>query len=116
MRQCRRRRLSSGANGLVCRVRIAGALCLSGLVLGGAGVAGSATLSAEAQSSTARPHCAAAFPRIIHDGFPEPPIRFSHGGLLDTRLRASVGPVTINHHRYTTMSYEGNYPGPTFVL
>ncbi len=77
----------------------------------------SATSPAGPASSVAtRPHCAAAFPHIIRDGFPEPPIRFSHAGLLATRLRASVSPVTINHHRYTTMNYEGSYPGPTFVL
>ena len=100
---------------IIGRVRIAAGLCLGGLVLGGAGVAVSATPSAR-RASALRPHCAAAFPRIIRDGFPEPPIRFSHGGVLVTRLRASVSPVTIDHRRYTTMNYEGSYPGPTFVL
>jgi suppressor of ftsI len=99
------------------RVRIALALSLGGSLLAVAAGAGSASLAVGASSPPGvRPHCAAAFPRVIRDGFPEPPMRFSHGGLLETRLRASVSPVMINRHRYVTMNYEGSYPGPTFIL
>lgn len=109
--------LCSRATRISLRVRIASVLCVAGVVLGGTGVAGSATLgSAGRSSAVVRPHCAATFPRVIRDGFPEPPMRFSHDGLLETRLRASVSRVTINRHRYLTMNYEGSYPGPTFVL
>lgn len=100
------------------RVRMAVALSLGASLLAVSGLAGSASLAAGGRASVAGlgPRCAARFPRVIRDGFPEPPMRFSRRGLLDTRLRVSVSPVTINGHRYVTMNYEGSYPGPTFVL
>jgi FtsP/CotA-like multicopper oxidase with cupredoxin domain len=63
-----------------------------------------------------RSDCHTHAPPIIHDGFPEPPVRYSRNGLLDTRLRASVGRVLINHRRVTAMNYEGSFPGPTLVI
>ena len=59
------------------------------------------------------PHSA---PPIIHDGFPEPPARYSHDGVLDTTLRASLGKVLLNHRRVTALSYDGSFPGPTLVI
>jgi FtsP/CotA-like multicopper oxidase with cupredoxin domain len=53
---------------------------------------------------------------VIRDGFPEPPMRFSRKGKLDTTLRASVSPVTIAGRRLVTMNYEGSFPGPTLVF
>ena len=112
------RRTVSGYRRLLVRgLPILLALCVGAALLVVAG-AGSASLAAGGRASAARlgPRCATRFPRVIRDGFPEPPIRFSRGGLLDTRLRMSVSRVMINRHRITTMNYEGSYPGPTFVL
>ena len=55
-------------------------------------------------------------PPILHDGFPEPPARYSSGGVLDTTLRASLGKVAIGGRRVTALSYEGSFPGPTLVI
>jgi FtsP/CotA-like multicopper oxidase with cupredoxin domain len=77
-----------------------------------------AALATATGGSAATPgsRCARHFPPVIRDGFPEPPMRFSHGGRLETTLRASLSPVTIDGHRYRTMNYEGVYPSPTLVL
>jgi suppressor of ftsI len=85
---------------------------------GGGALIGGASLSAGSPLATAsgRSDCARHFPRVIRDGFPEPPMRFSRGGRLSTTLRASVGPVNIDGHRYVTMNYDGSYPGPTLVF
>jgi suppressor of ftsI len=64
----------------------------------------------------ARSDCHKGAPPIIRDGFPQPPMRFSRNGVLETSLRASVGPVRINHRRVRTMNYEGSFPGPTLVV
>ena len=63
-----------------------------------------------------RSDCHKNVPPLIHDGFPEPPLRYSQNGVLDTTLRASVSPVMINHHRVVTMNYDGSYPGPALVI
>jgi FtsP/CotA-like multicopper oxidase with cupredoxin domain len=63
-----------------------------------------------------RSHCAKRFPPIINDGFPEPPIRFSKGGTLNTTLRMAKGPAAINGRTYIAQTYENTYPGPTLVL
>ena len=55
-------------------------------------------------------------PPILHDGFPEPPARYSSGGVLDTTLRASLGKVAIGGRRVTALSYDGSFPGPTLVI
>ncbi len=69
-----------------------------------------------AKSASARPHCHKNVPRLIHDGFPEPPLRYSRNGVLNTTLRASVSAVRINHQRVVTMNYDGSFPGPALVL
>ncbi len=44
-----------------------------------------------------------------------PEIRRSENGVLETTLRASFGPVTIDGETRTTRSFEGSYPAPTLV-
>jgi suppressor of ftsI len=82
-----------------------------------------ATLSTGGSSATgaparaARAHdCHAGAPPIIHDGFPEPPTRYSSNAVLDTTLRASLGKVLLNHRRVTALNYDGSFPGPTLVI
>jgi FtsP/CotA-like multicopper oxidase with cupredoxin domain len=101
----RRRRRSRPAVGLA-----SGAAVL--LLLAGAALAAT-SLRAPAPK---RPDCARRFPPVIHDGFPEPPMLFSHNGVLNTTLRASVSPVKIAGHRLVTMNYNGLYPAPTLVF
>jgi len=55
-------------------------------------------------------------PPILHDGFPEPPTRYSRGGQLDVRLTAALGQVPIDGKRVTALSYDGSFPGPTLVI
>jgi suppressor of ftsI len=80
------------------------------LVMAGASVG---SLGAATARKTA---CAKHFPTVIRDGFPEPPMRFSRNGNLNTTLVASVSPVTIAGHRQVTMNYDGTFPGPTLVF
>jgi len=74
------------------------------------------TAGSQASRPGRRGDCHAGVPPLIHDGFPEPPLRYSHNGLLDTRLRASVSRVRINHHSVLAMNYDGSVPGPTLVI
>jgi len=76
---------------------------------------GSSSLISHAAARTAS-DCHARVPPLLHDGFPEPPELVSHDGQLDASLRASVGPVTINHRRVQAMNYDGSVPGPTLVI
>jgi suppressor of ftsI len=73
-----------------------------------------------AGGTLAKPHgssnCHRNVPPLLHDGFPEPPVKYSSNGVLDTTLRASVGRVLINHRLVTTMNYDGSFPGPTLVI
>ena len=88
-----------------------------GCVVAGTGVsAAGSTAKQSAQSASGRSACHRNVPPLIHDGFPEPPLRYSRNGALNTTLRASVSPVTINHHRVVTMNYDGSFPGPALVL
>lgn len=91
---------------------------LASALAGAVALTAAAAFSAGGSSATpaARSDCHKNAPPILHDGFPEPPVRYSRNGVLDTRLRASVGPVLINHRRVTAMNYEGSFPGPTFVI
>ena len=66
--------------------------------------------------SAVRSDCHTGVPPVLHDGFPEPPTRYSHHGVLDTTLRASVSRVLINHRRVLAMDYDGSFPGPTLVI
>ena len=69
-----------------------------------------------AQARTPGGRCAARFPEVIRDGFPEPAMRFSAHGQLRTTLRMSTGAVHVAGGRYTTETYEGTFPGPTLVI
>ena len=93
-------------------VLVAVALIGGGVLIGGASLSAGSPLA----TVSGRSDCARHLPGVIRDGFPEPPMRFSRGGRLDTTLRASVGPVTIDGHRYVTMNYDGTFPGPTLVF
>lgn len=55
-------------------------------------------------------------PPLIHDGFPEPPTRYSHDGVLEATLRASSGKVLIDRRHVTALNYDGSFPGPTLVI
>ena len=50
------------------------------------------------------------------DGLPEPEVRTSENGLLETTLNASYGPVSIDGKQVDTMNFEGSVPGPTLVV
>lgn len=45
-----------------------------------------------------------------------PEIRRSDNGVLETTLRASFGPVTIDGETRVTRSFESSYPAPTLVV
>jgi suppressor of ftsI len=91
------------------------ALCAAGLATAALTGGGSSATGAPASAARAR-DCHSKAPPIIHDGFPEPPARYSSHGVLDTTLRASLGTVLLNHRRVTTLNYDGSFPGPTLVI
>ena len=100
---------------LISRRRLfasSGVVVLLVLVGGGLSVASLGVPHLSAKGS----RCARDFPPIIRDGFPEPPIRFSRHGVLDTVLRASVSRVRIAGQRYVTNNYDGSVPAPTLVF
>ena len=94
-------------------------LAIAAAVLAGAALSGRSSPSPRegvAQAAT-RSGCAAPFPRVIRDGFPQAPMRFSRNGRLDTRLTMALGPATIAGRRYKgAQTYEGSFPGPTLVI
>jgi suppressor of ftsI len=55
-------------------------------------------------------------PPILHDGFPEPPARYSSGGKLDVPLTAALGDVQLDGKRVKTLNFDGSFPGPTLVI
>ncbi|HEY1834101.1 MAG TPA: multicopper oxidase family protein [Solirubrobacteraceae bacterium] len=55
-------------------------------------------------------------PALLHDGFPEPPLVYSHGGQLDVTLKAAVGKVRFAGRSVTAMSFDGSVPGPALVF
>lgn len=64
-----------------------------------------------------KPHCPHHFPPVIHDGFPEPKMIFSHAGALNTSLRITLANVTQDGVTYNTgMEYNRQLPGPTLVF
>src|SRR5882757_10349659 len=86
------------------------AIAVTALSAGGSSATGSA-------GRAARPaDCHKNAPPVLRDGFPEPPTRYSRGGVLDTRLRASLGKVLIAGRRVAALNYEGSFPGPTLVI
>jgi FtsP/CotA-like multicopper oxidase with cupredoxin domain len=62
-----------------------------------------------------RSNCPQNPPEFIDDSFPEPQYLFSENGVLDLDLTAARQPTTINGKTYLTSSYNGVFPGPTWV-
>ncbi len=93
-------------------------LGIAGVLLAAAVAAGAVlALAGGGSKSAARATgCAAQFPAVIKDGFPEPPMRFSQGGLLDTTLTAAPASIMVDHAPVPTMEYDGSFPAPTLVL
>ena len=90
-----------------------GLVIAAALLIGGPGPARSDGLAATATRS----NCTVPFPRVIRDGFPQAPMRFSRGGRLDTRLLMGTAPVKIAGRTFTgAQTYEGTFPGPTLVV
>ena len=68
------------------------------------------------ERSLVRSGCLDDPPPRIEDSFKEPKLLTSKDGVLETTLKASYGPVQINGGKYTTMNYNGAFPGPTMVV
>jgi suppressor of ftsI len=100
----RKRVLAFAAVGIVVA---AGAAVAAVLVLGG---------SSKKTASAVKPHCAAHFPTVIRDGFPEPPMQFSRGGVLDATLVAALGSKKINGTVDQLMEFNKLMPATTFVV
>jgi suppressor of ftsI len=93
----------------------------AGLAAAAFGAVGSAATGARSGAARAADpahasDCHKNAPPILHDGFPEPPTRYSRNGILNVSLTAALGEVTINHHRVKALSYDGSFPGPTLVI
>lgn len=110
-----RAKVSPGMRGAA---RMLALLATAALILAVAGGerASAATHGGQVSRAPGRSSCHRNAPPIIRDGFPEPPMRYSRNGVLDTTLRAAVGPVQVDHRRETTMNYDGSYPGPALVI
>lgn len=102
-------------------LRAPAAIGAAGLVAGGLLAGGLFWLlrgsSSNTSTHTVTPRCAAKFPPIIHDGFPEPRMRISHDGLLETTLQAAPARITVGTKTYDTgMEYDRQLPGPMLVF
>ncbi len=98
------------------RVKLLLPIVISGVLLVVVvGLALAKLLGGDGTSSVARSRCASHFPKVIEDGFPEPPMRSSHDGRLETTLKAAPGSISVRGQRVTTFEYEGSVPGPTLV-
>jgi len=101
----RRRLLAFGAAGAVAAIAAAAVLAV---VLTGS--------SSKKTATAPKPVCAAHFPTVIRDGFPEPPMLFSHNGVLDTTLTAALAKAKINGTVDQLMEFNHIMPGPTLVV
>jgi suppressor of ftsI len=97
-------------------VLVSAGLAAAALGAGGSAATGAPAGGARASSAEHASDCHKNAPPILHDGFPEPPTRYSHNGVLNVPLTAALGEVTINHHRVKALSYDGSFPGPTLVI
>jgi suppressor of ftsI len=68
------------------------------------------------KAAAANPNCDQHFPNMIHDGFPEPPMIFSHDGKLNVTLTATTYTIHVDGHTDQGMEYNGMSPGPTLVM
>jgi FtsP/CotA-like multicopper oxidase with cupredoxin domain len=105
----RRGRRSTGATLLALA-----AIALVALAANGSLATGS-TSGADAHAASSS-GCHKNAPPLLHDGFPEPPTRYSRGGRLDVALKASLGRVPIDGRLVTALNYDGSVPGPTLVI
>ncbi|HEY2719192.1 MAG TPA: hypothetical protein VGI52_06135, partial [Solirubrobacteraceae bacterium] len=106
----RRGRIKVGGMLLAVAAVVLASLAASGALATGAS-GGSGRASAKGKSD-----CHKKAPPILHDGFPEPPTRYSRNGRLDVPLTASLGTVLIDGKRVKTLNYDGTFPGPTLVI
>ncbi len=100
------------------RISIGAVLLAAAIVLafaGGGSLATGSTSGTQARAA-GNSDCHKNAPPILHDGFPEPPARYSHDGRLDMNLTASLGKVLIGGKRVTALNYDGSFPGPTLVI
>jgi suppressor of ftsI len=97
-------------------VLVGAGLAAAALGAGGSAATGAPAGGARASSAEHASGCHKNAPPILHDGFPEPPTRYSRSGILNVGLTAALGEVTINHHRVKALSYDGSFPGPTLVI
>src|SRR4029077_9611708 len=88
------------------------------LVLAAAVVAAVLALGGSSKKTAAgvSSRCGAHFPAVIPDAFPEPPMIFSHGGVLNTSLTAATTLTTVGVNNYQGMQFNGAIPGPTYVI
>ncbi|MGH2350884.1 MAG: multicopper oxidase domain-containing protein, partial [Chloroflexota bacterium] len=87
---------------------------VAGLALVGAALA--AAISACGSSSTEVAGCIPDPPPSLTESPSTPDVRVSEDGVLETTLRASYSPVTLDGKQYETMNFEGSVPGPTLVV
>jgi len=92
------------------------AIAVAAAVLAATGSLATGSTSGTRARATGNSDCHKDAPPILHDGFPEPPTRYSRGGQLDVPLTASLGQVPLDGKRVTTLSYDGSFPGPTLVI
>jgi suppressor of ftsI len=67
------------------------------------------------KAARGRSACPANRDNMIEDSFPEPDYLFSSNGVLDVDLTAALQPTEINGQSVMTTSYNGQFPGPTWV-
>src|SRR5262245_7669031 len=106
VRRGRKRLLAFGAAGLGAAIAVG--LILAFVVFGGG--------STKKTPAALKPRCAAHFPTVIRDGFPEPPMIFSREGVLSTTLTASTSSARILGVKQQLMEFNKIMPGPTLVL
>jgi FtsP/CotA-like multicopper oxidase with cupredoxin domain len=97
------------------RARIV-AWCAAGAAGFGAGALAVAPAGGMVPASRAAADCHAHVAPLLHDGFPEPPVLYSHSGRLDVRLRAAAGPARMAGRTVQAWSYDGSVPGPTLAI
>jgi suppressor of ftsI len=111
---------AAAASGVRVRFGRSAAFGAGGLALGALLAVGLILLlggSSKKAATTVASHCPAHFPPVIHDGFPEPEMRFSHGGVLDTSLHMSLANITVGGSTYNTgIEYDHQLPGPMLVF
>lgn len=91
-------------------------ICGCGAVVATLALALSGCGGSGGERSLVRSGCLKDPPPRIEDNFREPKLLTSKDGVLETTLKASYSPVDINGVKYTTMNYNGAFPGPILVV